>query len=163
MKRLLILRHAKSSWKDASLSDHDRPLNKRGKKAAPRMGELLAEENLLPDLIVSSTAVRARTTAERAAKTAGYEGAIVLERAIYHGTPAGILEVVAKVPDVVDRLLIVGHNPGFEELVLRLTGAYERFPTAALANVELDIETWREAPHGRGRLLDLWRPRELPD
>lgn len=161
MKELLVLRHAKSSWKEAGLTDHDRPLNKRGKAAAPRMGALLAEEGLIPDLIVSSTAKRARSTAKRVARAAGFDGEIVHERALYLASTSGILGVVAHVPEAVTRLLIVGHNPGFEELVLRLTGAYERFPTAALAHVELGIESWRESPSAGGRLQGLWRPRDL--
>ncbi len=161
MKELLILRHAKSSWKDAGSSDHDRTLNKRGKEAAPRMGTLLADEDLVPDLIVSSTAKRARSTAKRVAEAAGFEGEITQERALYLASTTGILDVIASVPDTVQRLLVVGHNPGFEELVLQLTGSYERFPTGALAHVELGIESWREAPTARGRLVGLWRPREL--
>ncbi len=161
MKELLILRHAKSSWKHADVGDHDRPLNKRGKEAAPRMGALLADEDLLPDLVVSSTARRAHSTAKLVSEAAGYDGLIELDRAIYGASTAEILRVIAETRESVQRLLIVGHNPGFEELVLQLTGSYERFPTAALAHVELGIESWREAPHARGRLLSLWRPREL--
>ena len=161
MKHLLLLRHAKSSWADGAVTDHDRPLNKRGLAAAPRMGGLLAEQDLVPQAIVSSTACRAVSTAERAAEAAGYDGPITTEAALYHASPEAILRVLASTPDACERLLLVGHNPGLEELVLHLTGAYERLPTGALAHVELGIQSWREAPSARGRLLGLWRPREL--
>ena len=91
MKTLLLLRHAKSSWKDESLTDHDRPLNKRGKKTAPLMGHLLREKNLVPDLVVSSTAVRARSTAEAAAEACGYPGEITLTDELYLATAGEIL------------------------------------------------------------------------
>jgi phosphohistidine phosphatase len=161
MKHLLILRHAKSSWAHAAVTDHDRPLNKRGRMAAPRMGALLAGEDLVPQAIVASTAVRAVCTAELAADAAGYDGPIRTEAALYHATPEAILRVVAGTPESCERLLIVGHNPGLEELVLHLTGSDERLPTGALAHVELEVASWREAPSARGRLLGLWRPREL--
>ncbi|MDF1702447.1 MAG: histidine phosphatase family protein [Planctomycetota bacterium] len=162
MKELLILRHAKSSWEEDGLPDHERPLNKRGRKASKRMGRLLAEEGLVPDHILSSTAVRARRTAERAAEAAGYEGTIELREALYHASPSTIMEVVGTVDSHVDRLLLVGHNPGLEVLTGVLTSVYHRFPTAALMHVRFDgITDWAEA-HGRpAELLDVWLPRLL--
>ncbi len=163
MKELLILRHAKSSWKDASLSDHERPLKKRGRKAAPRMGRLLAAEGLVPDAVLSSTAVRARGTARRAAEAAGFEGEIELREALYHASPDGILREVAGVPDAAERLLVVGHNPGMESLVARLAGMHYRFPTAALAHFRLDADRWADVPSARAHLAGFWLPRELED
>lgn len=163
MKELLILRHAKSSWKDPSLDDHDRPLNKRGKKAAKRMGQLLADEGIVPDRILSSTAVRARRTAERAAKAAGYGGAIELHRDLYHASPAGIMAEVARTDDDVGRLLVVGHNPGMEVLTGMLTGVYHRFPTGALMHVRFEppIVRWSQTPGHQATLLGVWLPRML--
>lgn len=164
MKTLLVLRHAKSSWKDVGLSDHDRPLNKRGKRSAPLIGALLLEQGLVPERILSSTARRALDTARRVANAAGYEGEIETRAELYHAEPQTYLEAVADLPDALGCVMVVGHNPGMEMLVSHLAGRYERFPTAALAHLSLEIEAWHAAPAVRpdaARLEGLWRPREL--
>jgi phosphohistidine phosphatase len=162
MKTLLILRHAKSSWKDSSLSDHERPLNKRGKKDAPRMGELLYQENLLPDLVLSSDAKRAQNTAQMAAEASGYDGEIFLSRDLYSFSAEDYLEALAALPDEYQRVMVVGHNPGLEELLEELTGDYRRMSTAALAQVRLPIQRWAELNEGtEGQLVQIWRPKEL--
>jgi phosphohistidine phosphatase len=162
MKTLLLLRHAKSSWKDESLSDHERPLNKRGKQAAPKMGHLMKKHDLVPDLVLSSTAVRARKTAEAAAKASGYEGSIVFLEELYLATASGLLEQASAVPDEeVGTVLLVAHNPGMEELVNLLSGRREAFPTAALAVFHVAIDKWRDLDLGAdARLVNLYRPRE---
>ena len=99
MKTLLIMRHAKSSWKEQDLPDHDRPLNKRGKNDAPRMGKLLKDEDLVPDLIMSSTAVRAKKTAELVAKACKYKGKIVLNHSLYGAEPAAYLKILEGLSD----------------------------------------------------------------
>ena len=161
MKTLLILRHAKSSWKDEGLPDHDRPLNKRGKRDAPRLGRLILQQGLVPDLIVSSTAKRARSTAKRVANACGYTGEIRLTPQFYHA-PAGIyIEVLTQVSDDYSRVMVVGHNPGMEELVARL-GRNCTMPTAALANVALPIDKWSALDGAtEGKLLHVWYPRDL--
>lgn len=161
MKTLLILRHAKSSWKDAGLLDHDRPLNKRGKRDTPRVGRLILQQRLVPDLIVSSTAKRARGTAKRVAKACGYTGEIQMTPQFYHA-PAGIyIEVLNHLPDDYSRVMVIGHNPGMEELVARL-GRACTMPTAALANVSLPIDRWSELDGAtEGKLVGVWYPREL--
>ncbi len=162
MKTLLILRHAKSSWKDQHVSDHDRPLNKRGKRDAPRIGKLLHAAHLDPELIVSSTARRARKTAAKVAKQCGYQGVIELTGELYLAAPSQYLEVLRSVPDHIDRVMVVGHNPGAEELLALLTGHATHFSTAALAHVDLDIDSWSLLTNQtRGQLLDFWRPKEL--
>ena len=161
MRELLILRHAKSSWKDESLSDHDRPLNGRGRRAAPRMGQLIHDEQILPQHVLCSTAKRARSTAKKAMEAAGYDGEIEQVADLYHASAAGILRVIATAPDEFERIMVVGHNPGMESLVSRLTGHHQAFPTAALAHVKLDVDHWRDAPDAHGALLGLWLPREL--
>lgn len=164
MKTLLILRHAKSSWKDQTLADHDRPLNKRGKRDGPRIGRLLRDEQLMPDLIFSSSAVRAITTAEAVADACDYEGDIRVTRWLYHAGTETFVEVLSQVPDRYERVMLVGHNPGSEELLEDLTGSWERMPTAALAQVALGIESWSELSEAtRGRLVNLWWPKKLPD
>ena len=161
MKTLLILRHAKSSWKDAGLLDHDRPLNKRGKRDAPRVGRLILQQGLIPELIVSSTAKRARSTAKRVAKACDYAGEIRLTPQFYHA-PAGIyIEVLNHLSEDFSRVMVVGHNPGMEELVARL-GQHCVMPTAALANVSLPIDRWSELDGAtEGKLVQVWYPRDL--
>jgi phosphohistidine phosphatase len=162
MKTLLILRHAKSS-RDATGPDHDRPLNDRGRRDAPRMGRLLSAQDLVPDLIVSSTARRARKTAEAVAEEAGYVGAIDAAAALYLASPETITRTVRALPEESARALLVGHNPGMEDFVERVTGRHEHFPTAALACLELDIARWQDFDsHAGSRLVHLWRPKELP-
>ena len=162
MKALLILRHAKSSWKDASLADHDRPLNKRGKRDAPRMGKLLQEQALVPDRIISSTAKRARNTAKAVAKACHCEDKVELTPEFYHAGPGSYLAVLQDVPNDNQRVMVVGHNPGMEALVAHLTGRMETMSTAALAHIELPIEKWADLDYEvQGELLHLWRPKAL--
>ncbi len=162
MKTLLILRHAKSSWADDDLPDHDRPLKARGERDAPRMGRLLKREGLVPQLILSSTAKRAIDTAKLAAEGAGYAGAIRLTRNFYHGDPEDYAGVLCTLEDVYDVVMVVGHNPGLEMLVEQLTGEPERMPTAALAQVALPITAWQAFDEfTEGELLNLWVPREV--
>ncbi len=161
VKTLLILRHAKSSWKDPGLADHERPLNKRGRRDAPRMGERMREEGLCPDLLISSTATRARQTADRLAATCGYEGTIALDPELYHGSAGAYLQAAHGAPLDADTVLLVGHNPSIEEAVWMLTGRHERMPTAALARIEFDVDGWGELRATEGRLQSVWRPKEI--
>lgn len=118
-------------------------------------------EGILPEHVLCSTAKRARATAKRAMRAAGYEGDREHLPELYHASAAGILEVLATAPDRYARIMVVGHNPGMESLVARLTGGHRAFPTAALAHVSLDVDHWREAPEAHGGLLGFWLPREL--
>ena len=162
MKTLLILRHAKSSWNNANLADHERPLNKRGKGDAPRMGKLVKDEELTPDLIISSSAERALTTAEQVALAGGYEEEIIVTRQLYHADPEDYLEVLREKAGLHERVMVVGHNPGMESLVEELTGSYEVMSTATLAQVVLPIESWADLTEGvTGELIGVWRPKEL--
>jgi phosphohistidine phosphatase len=117
MKTLLVLRHAKSSWSDPARDDYQRPLNKRGRRDGPRMGELVREYGLIPDLVISSDAVRARLTAEAMAEAARYAGEVLLDQHLYLASPADILSLLRTVRENADTVMIVGHNPGLEELV----------------------------------------------
>src|SRR3970040_1513796 len=122
MKNLLVLRHAKSSWNDPALDDHERPLNKRGRRDGPRMGELVREYGLIPDIVIASDAVRAQLTAETVADAARYAGEILLDRHLYMAGPADIVSLLQTVRENAETVMIVGHNPGLEELVEQLTG-----------------------------------------
>ena len=162
MKTLLILRHAKSSWKDASLVDHDRPLNKRSKRDALRMGKFLQEQGLVPDRIISSTAKRARKTAKAVAKACYCKDKVELTSEFYHAGPGSYLAVLQNASDDDQRVMVIGHNPGMETLVSHLTGRMETMPTAAVAHIALPIEKWAELDYEvQGKLLDLWRPKGI--
>jgi len=159
VKRLLILRHAKSSWADSSMSDWQRPLNERGLRDAPRAGAWLRERALVPDVIITSDAVRARTTAAAVAE-AIVSQEMILEPSLYHATPHDVIEVLRGVRTDAITVLVVGHNPGLEELVEQLTGEHHDLPTAALVHITLAIDDWSEVSAGTGSIVDAWRPRE---
>jgi len=162
MKTVLILRHGKSSWKTPGLDDHDRPLKKRGRHDAPLMGELLVREGLVPDRVITSTAARARQTAELAAEACGFQGEIELSGEIYLSGPDAYLDALRALPNDVERAMVVGHNPDVEDLVLLLGGRTEVMPTAALAAVDVPVDRWRDLREGRpGKMRGIWRPREL--
>lgn len=163
MKTLLVLRHAKSSWDDRTLDDHERPLNTRGQRDAPRMGELMREHGLVPDMILSSDALRASQTAQAAAAAAHYAGEILLERRLYAASPADIVAVLrTSGATEAATVMIVGHNPGLEELVAQLTRERQDLPTAALAQITLPVDRWRDLDVStRGSLIALWRPKEV--
>ena len=162
MRSVLLLRHAKSSWKHPDLSDHDRPLNKRGKRDAPLMGRLLKKENLIPDIIISSTAIRARANAESVAKASSYDGEIVLDKSLYAAGPEAYLGVIHALSDEYVRVLIVGHNPGLEELVELPTGEIHLMPTCSLAHVKFRVNKWSEIDNKiKGEVAEKWRPRDL--
>ena len=162
MKSLLVMRHAKSSWDNQYLADHDRPLNERGKRDARRMGELLKQLDLLPDLIISSTAERARNTAERFVLAADYERDLRLTRNFYHADPEDYLQYLRELGVEFDCVMLIGHNPGMAELVYDLTGVDTRFTTANIAHITLPLGNWADLQEStQGELHHLWRPKEL--
>lgn len=162
MRTLLVLRHAKSDWNDGTLPDHDRPLNQRGRRDAPRVGDALAARGLIPDLVITSDAVRARETTEAVVRASGYAGDVQSAPLLYLAAPDDICAVLRTVEAVEARtIMIVGHNPGFSELVTKLTGEAVDLATATLAHVVLPIDRWTDLhPTTRGRLAALWRPRD---
>jgi phosphohistidine phosphatase len=162
MKNLLIMRHAKSSWEFTNLSDHDRPLNDRGKRDAPRMGKVLLKERLVPQLIISSSAARARSTAEEVAKMSRYNGEISIDSSLYRAGSSAYLNALRRLTNQADTVLIVGHNPDVELLVEILTGNVMTIPTSGLAYVKLSIERWLDLKDDKmGELAKMWRPKEL--
>jgi phosphohistidine phosphatase len=160
MKTLYVLRHAKSSWDDSSLSDFERPLNGRGKKTAPFMGELMSSKNFVPEVIICSPAERAKQTAFLVKQAAHFDAEIQFENGIYESGTHNLLYIVSGINDEYDSAMIVGHNPGFEGIVETLCGDYERMPTAALAVIDLDIESWSDAKPNCGNLREILRPKE---
>ncbi len=160
MKTLFVLRHAKSSWDFPDLSDFQRPLNDRGRKAAPFMGELMRSRNLVPDLILSSSALRAKQTAMLVREAARFENEIEFTEKIYEASSHKLLYLVNEIDDKYNSAMLVGHNPGFEGIVRILSGEYQRMPTAALAVIDLKIESWSAAEPDCGILRDLFIPKE---
>jgi phosphohistidine phosphatase len=160
VKRLLVLRHAKSSWADTSLDDWQRPLNDRGRRDAPRVGEWLRDRSLVPDVIVTSDAVRACETATAVAAAAGYLGEIVVEPSLYHATPADAISVLKSITNQAARTaLIVGHNPGLEELVARLSGEHHGLVTAAIVELAVPIDRWSELDLTiEASMVNSWQP-----
>lgn len=162
MKTLLLMRHAKSSWKDTELSDIDRPLNKRGKKDAPFMGAVLKEKELVPQLILSSTAVRARQTAELVTSACNFTGEIRYLDSFYLAEPAAYLRGLADVPDELERVMVIGHNPGLEGLLQILSGRIEALPTSTIAFLSLPVNSWHDLhEETEGELLELLIAHEL--
>lgn len=160
MKTLLILRHAKSSKDDPTLHDHARPLNDRGKRDAPGVGVMLQHKDLIPEEILSSTAVRAQETARGAARGCGFKKDIQLIAKFYPGEPQDYITVLKKLSDQLSRVMVVGHNPGIEELISALTGTLEEIPTAALTHLELPIDHWSELSYKtHAQLISIWRPK----
>lgn len=161
MKTLYILRHAKSSWDDADLSDYERPLNKRGREAAPLVGGVMRENNFTPALILSSPAERAKQTAIIIKQTARLDGEIVFNDGIYEASYARLLEIIGALDEKIASVLLVGHNPGLEGLIRALTGELHSMPTAALAVIDLETDVWNDIVSSTNRLRTLIRPKEI--
>ena len=170
MKRLAVLRHAKSSWDHPDLEDFDRPLNDRGWKAARKIGSALAGREFDFDCILASTAARVRETIEGVAEKFDLRAAVQFEPRIYLAEVEQLLEIVRELPENVHRPLLVGHNPGLERLLSLLAvddedPVYRRiahnFPTGAFALIELPQDRWRKIEPGSGRIIDLILPKEL--
>jgi len=169
MRTLLLLRHAKSSWDDDRRDDHERPLAPRGVRAAALLGAYLAEEDRAPELVLCSTARRAVETWRRAAAQLHDAPRLELDEALYMAEPEQILARIRRTDDRVRRLLVVGHNPGFQQLAAELAGGADapdaarigKFPTCALARFMLAHGGWRELAAGRVRLADFVRPADL--
>jgi phosphohistidine phosphatase len=163
MKTLLILRHAKTQ-SDAPAGDHVRELTERGHHNAAAMGAYIHNLIGTPDAIVTSDATRARQTAEIVASAVDFTAPLTVEPQIYAADPDTLLAVVRRIPDGVQTVIIVGHNPGFEELAAALAGNAEhevRLPTSGLALLEFDVEGWDAVRAGAGRLREIATPRAI--
>jgi phosphohistidine phosphatase len=157
MPRLYLLRHAKSSWDDPDLSDHDRPLAPRGRKAAQAMRSHLVSAEVTPSLVLCSSALRARQTLERVAP----EGELRIEAELYGASARSLLERCRALPAHLESVMVIGHNPGMHELSLLLSGEpREKFPTGALATLVLE-DGWSSLEPGGARLEAFVRPKDL--
>jgi phosphohistidine phosphatase len=167
VRRLHLLRHAKSSWDDPALRDRDRPLAPRGRKATTRIARWARKHDVRPQLVVSSSAVRARETLAGVLPGLG-EPEVWTEVALYAASADVLLARVRALPDEAEEAMLVGHNPGLQSLLLLLAEpgdlrerAAEKLPTGALATLEMDIATWSELEPGGARLVEFVVPREL--
>lgn len=163
VKRLYILRHAKSSWDEEGLPDHERPLAPRGEKAAARIAEHMRSEGIAPELVLCSTALRTRQTLAVLLPVLPGDVVVVLEDELYGASLEGLIERLREVDEVVSAVLVIGHNPTLHALALALTGqgdALDRFPTGALATVGF-FGPWADLGEGAGELEALVVPREL--
>ena len=161
MKTLLLMRHGKSSWKDSSLPDYDRPLKKRGKKDSAKMGSLLKEENIVPTLILCSSAKRARQTAEILMEESHFSGKIKYLDSFYMSEPEAYIEKLKTLSDI-RSVMIIAHNPGLETFLQMLVDEIDSLPTAAIAQLELPVKDWKElSDDTHANLVNLWKPREL--
>ena len=170
MKLLTILRHAKSSWDDPRLEDFNRPLNDRGWKAARRIGRELESRGIRFDLVIASPAARVRETIDGLKEKLKLNAEIRFEQRMYMATETMLLHIVQEIPEEAQAPLLVGHNPGFQQLVADLTlpdseglreRAMHKFPTAALARIELPVRSWAKVEAGSGELAELIVPRDL--
>ena len=167
MKRLFLLRHAKSSWDDAELVDHDRPLAPRGRRAARLIAEHLGREGVAPALVLCSSARRTRETLERVAPALGDGISVKIERDLYAASEQRLLERLRAVEDGVESLMLIGHNPGVEQLALSLAGSGQKlaglrrkYPTGALATLEFSGR-WGDLRTGSAELMGFITPKQL--
>jgi phosphohistidine phosphatase len=166
MKRLYLLRHAKSSWDDPGLPDRDRPLAERGKKAAEKIAAHLKRSGIRPDLVLCSSALRARQTLSRIVSAIGDAETGIVD-GLYAAEAEDMLARIREIPSGIASVMLIGHNPGMQDLALELASEGEdlerlraRFPTAALATLELEGE-WGDLRAGGARLVGLVVPKEL--
>ncbi len=164
---LILMRHAKSDWADESISDHDRPLNKRGRRDAPLIALWLAQEDLIPDLVLVSSSERTRETIALMmevwkAEPKRDEPKIVFSEELYHGTPGDILAVIATHGGNAKKLMVLAHNPGMASLVSHFAGDFTDMPTAAIAVFETTCDAWTKLhPGSPAKMIEFMRPKEL--
>lgn len=168
MKTLTLLRHAKSGWDDPVARDFDRPLNPKGQRAAQAIGRHMKAEGLGFDTVIASPAARVTETLEHVGQGYGSDLAPAWDQRIYLASAATLLDLVHDLPDAAETALMVGHNPGLEELVLGLVPSGDlrgdvemKFPTASLAEIHFAVDRWRDVQPGKGELVRFTRPRDL--
>ncbi len=161
MKTLFLLRHAKSSWSDQNLQDFDRPLNARGRKGAELIATFIKKQKVSPDLVISSPAVRARETIEIIVKTVKLPAELRFDQRIYEASALVLIEVISQIEEDKSKVLLVGHNPGMENLLEMLTGQVAQMATCTLARIDLKADRWTKALEGQGKLDWQVKPKEL--
>jgi len=163
MRRLILMRHAKSDWSAAYGSDHDRPLSERGVRAATTMGSVLMRAGLIPEYAITSSAIRARTTLELAREAGDWDTAIEVTRALYGTSPGGALHVASNAPQEVTTLMLVGHEPTWSAVAHHLTGGSVEVKTATVVGIDLYVDGWHRLPAVNGALAFVLQPRHFAD
>ena len=154
MKRIILIRHGKSAWNNPNLSDHQRPLAERGLRDVPVMARRLQADNRLPELILSSSAVRAMQTTELLMHTLGYDSEkLIIYPSLYHASARQMLTVIKEQDDSFSTIALVGHNPGMNELIEEINPSFENLPTSGLYGIELSIRSWKETSF---ELMKTW-------
>ena len=162
MKSVILFRHGKSDWDVPYKKDHDRPLSQRGVQAAKRMGKYLSKIQQVPELILSSTALRAKTTAEIAKNFGKWDSILILERDIYESSLNDLLSILAMQNPKFSLICLVGHEPTFSYFISEMTKtSCDKFPTAAMARIDFQLEDWKELKSAQGTLSWLKKPKEL--
>jgi phosphohistidine phosphatase len=170
MKRLILFRHAKSSWTEPDLDDHDRPLNERGRLAAPLMGAWLAARGFAPDHVICSSSLRTRETWERARGALPHAPDPEIAPRLYHADPETMLALLRAAPPAAGTVAMIGHQPGIGAFARKLANAstppgcaraFQKFPTAACAAIDFEAEDWSAVAFGTGRFHAFGAPRDL--
>ena len=159
MKQLYIIRHAKSSWKDLSVNDFNRALNKRGKKDAPFMGLKLKDKNILPDIIISSPALRAKRTAQTIASEVGYTKQIQFDKKIYESTINYINKLLKSIKDEKNIVFLFGHNPTLNMLVEDYIDFYDNIPTCGIVKIEFNCNSWKDISPSNANFISFDYPK----
>jgi phosphohistidine phosphatase len=163
-KTLLLLRHGKSDWDRDAGGDRQRPLAKRGKNAATAVGRFIAQADLIPDVVVTSPAVRTRETVALAADAGDWSRPVREDDTLYGAAVRDVIALLLAEPDTTERLMLVGHEPTWSETVATLVGGgAHRVPTGAVVRIDLDVASWSDVSPGVGRLIFLLPPRLLTD
>ncbi len=161
IKTLLLMRHAKADRDESRWEDFDRPLSERGLADAERMGHWLRDHPGGPDWICASSSVRTRMTAERVALACGFDGAVVYKQSLYHAPPHRYLAEIRQTSVSIERLLVIGHNPGLEELIYEISGNSVILPTAAIARLQLKALAWDDLDGPTWSLKETVTPKSL--
>lgn len=160
MKKLYIIRHAKSGLKNSGLDDFERPLSKRGKKDAPFMGSMLKNRGVLPDIIISSPALRAKSTAQIVAKEIGFVKSIVYNNDMYKASVEELYNIVTGISDKNHSAMLFGHNPELNMLVENLVNFNENIPTCGVLEIEFDCKKWSEISSENSKLISFDYPKK---
>ncbi len=160
MKKVYIIRHAKSSWKDTTLDDFDRPLNKRGRRDAPFMGKKLKKQNIVPDIILASPALRSKITAEVIAKKVKYFKDIVFDKSLYESSVSELYSALIKIDDENSIAFLFGHNTGINMFVETFVGLYENIPTCGVVEIEFDCDSWKDITKQNAKLVSFDYPKK---
>lgn len=160
MKKLFIIRHAKSDWSNTNLDDIDRPLNNRGKRDIPFMGEILNKKGVIPDIIISSPAYRARETSLMLSKEINFNQEITFNEYLYEASLKTMLEIINYIEDENDTAFLVGHNPTLNMLAFYLVDFNDNIPTCGILEINFDCESWREATKKNAKLVSFEYPKK---